>query len=112
MKINPMWAICITVRITLIFIAIYIATNKSRTIRLIGTIILLSMGTGFLIKAITGSNDEVQVAKVFWHDTRLVHSMFYMLAAYYLYTGKSNICGILLGLDIIFSISYRILSNQ
>jgi hypothetical protein len=111
MKINPVWAICLTVRITLIFVAMYI-TNKSCTIRLIGSIILLSMGTGFLIKAMTGSNQEVQLSKVFWHDTRLVHSMFYMLAAYYMYIGKSIICGILLGLDIIFSISYRILTNQ
>jgi hypothetical protein len=108
MKINPLWSICIIVRIFIIFIAIYIS-NKSYNM---GSVILWIIGIGFLNKAITGSNDEVQIAKVFWHNTRLVHSMFYLLAGYYLYMGDSYICGLLLGIDIIFSILYRIVTNQ
>jgi hypothetical protein len=112
MKINPLWTVCIITRILIIIIAIYIGKNKSQNIRLIGSVVLWIMGIGFLIKALTGSNEEVQFDKVFWHDTRLVHGMLYMLAGYYLYVGKSTICGIVLCIDIIFSILYRVLSNQ
>jgi hypothetical protein len=90
----------------------YIATNKSQTIRLVGSLILGIMGTGFLVKSITGSNNETQIDKVFWHDTRPVHGILYILAAYYLYLGNSPICGIILGIDIIFSILYRIITNH
>jgi hypothetical protein len=111
MKINPIWAVCIMVRTLIVFIAIYIST-KSYNIRLIGCTFLLTIGIGFLIKSLTGSNNETQLSKVFWHDTRLVHSMFYILAGYYLYNGNSKIGGLLLTLDIIFSISYRIVTDQ
>jgi hypothetical protein len=111
MKLNLLWILCITVRVFLIFF-IYLFTNKSRIIRLTTSLILCTIGIGFLIKAITGSNDEIQISKVFWHDTRLVHSMLYMLAGYYLYIGKIRISSIVLGLDVIFSFLYRIVTNQ
>ena len=28
-------------------------------------------------------NDEIQINKVFWHNTRLLHGVLYLLAAYY-----------------------------
>jgi hypothetical protein len=112
MKINPIWALCIIIRIVVIFISMYISTNREYNIRLTGGIILLSIGIGFLIKSLTGSNNEVQLSKVFWHDSRLVHGILYILAAYYLYIEKPKICGIVLGLDILFSILYRILTNK
>jgi len=112
MYINPLWSLCITIRILIIFIAVYIVKYKSKNTKLIASIILYTIGFGFLIKALTGSNNEVQISKVFWHDTRLVHSVLYMLAGYYLYNGNSVICGIVLGLDVLFSILYRILTNQ
>jgi hypothetical protein len=111
MKINPVWAVCIIVRIVVIFTSMYIST-KEHNIRLIGSIILLSIGVGFLIKSLTGSNKEVQLSKVFWHDSRLAHGVLYILAGYYLYKEKPKICGIVLGLDLIFSILYRILTNK
>jgi hypothetical protein len=112
MNINSLWLLCITVRIIIVFVAIQISKSKSHNVRLIGSIVLCTMGIGFIRKAIFGSNDEVQIAKVFWHDTRLFHGMLYILAGYYLYTSNYIVCGIVLTLDIIFSILYRILTNK
>ena len=53
------------------------------------------MGSGFMFKGITGSNVENQVAKVFWHETRYLHGLLYLISAYFLL------------LDIVFSFMYR-----
>jgi hypothetical protein len=70
------------------------------------------MGLGFLYKGLTGSNDEIQVAKVFWHETRYTHSILYILASIYLYNGNMDMNTLLLTSDVIFSIMYRLLTNQ
>jgi hypothetical protein len=70
------------------------------------------MGIGFMIKGYTGSNDEIQICKVFWHDTRYIHGMFYLLSSYYLYKKDIDMVSLLLLNDLIFSISYRLYTNQ
>ncbi len=112
MNIQPLWAVCLITRVCLLLLAGYLSKNKNNGVRIIASLVLVTMGVGFLYKYLTGSNDEVQVAKVFWHETRLVHGVLYMLASYYLYTENCTMCMLVLGLDIIFSILYRIITNQ
>jgi hypothetical protein len=109
MNIHPIWAICIAVRVLLIFVISYLYENN--TYNILGLIILLTIGFGFLFKAITGSNNEKQVAKVFWHETRYIHSAFYLLAGYYFYMKKIDMCKIILIMDVLFSFTYRIVKN-
>ena len=35
-----------------------------------------------MYKGLTGSNSETQVNKVFWHETRYIHGMFYLLSSF------------------------------
>lgn len=74
--------------------------------------LLFGIGIGFLYKAYFGTNREVQVRKVFWHDTRYVHASLYLLSSLYLKGGEKDITSILLVLDILFSVLYRYNSNQ
>ena len=111
MKINLLWYVCIIVRFSLIFIIRYIYKKKLIKNDII-TIILLLMGFGFIYKALTGSNNETQVAKVFWHETRYVHGSLYLLAAYYLYKNILDMNSMVLFTDLLFSLSYRIFTNQ
>ena len=70
------------------------------------------MSIGFIYKFYTGSNNESQFTKVFWHRTRIIHGLLYGGAAYYLFIGKGNLAyNILLG-DLLFSILYRIITDQ
>ena len=110
MKIHPLWFLCIFVRLSLIFI-INFAYKKSFFIDYF-VVLLGAMGLGFMYKAITGSNNESQIAKVFWHNTRIFHGLFYLLAAYYLSVKKMKLCTLFLLSDLFFSISYRILYNK
>jgi hypothetical protein len=70
------------------------------------------MGLGFLFKCTTGSNNETQVTKVFWHETRCFHGFFYILASYYLYYNKVNMNTLMLSTDLCFSLLYRIITKQ
>ena len=108
MIINNFWYICISVRILLIFLVSWLYTNNKKIISLI----LFSMGIGFLYKYITGSNNEIQLSKVFWHETRLIHASFYILASYYLIKDNLHLGLLLLSSDLIFSILYRFLLNK
>lgn len=112
MNINPLWFVCLITRICLLLLAGKLAKNKNNTIPIISSIALLIIGIGFTYKYLYGSNNEIQVAKVFWHETRIVHGMLYILASYYLYIKNSTMCMLVLGLDILFSILYRIFTNQ
>ena len=112
MHIQPLWILCLITRTCLLLLAGYLSKNKNNIARIITSLVLLSMGIGFIYKYLTGSNDEVQVAKVFWHETRLVHGVLYMLASYYLYIKNNTMCMLVLGLDIVFSILYRIITKQ
>ena len=110
MNINPLWSICIIFRLSLIFIIRYF--NNNIIFKNIAVLVLLAIGIGFIYKFITGSNNEIQVSKVFWHETRYIHGFFYILASYYLYYNNIEMNTIMLSTDITFSILYRIITNQ
>ena len=110
MNIHPLWAVCILVRLLLIIIIRY--TYKNKLIKNIFLFILLAIGLGFIYKFIFGSNNEIQLNKVFWHDSRLLHGVLYITAVYYLYVNNINLNSITLLLDIIFSFLYRFLLNK
>ena len=106
MNIHPLWFLCIAIRILLVIMIIY-SFNKRNYLNL-SKFILLSIGTGFMYKAIYGSNNEIQIAKVFWHETRFYHSLFYLLAYYYLSKSNIKMCSLFLVISILFSINYRL----
>jgi hypothetical protein len=114
MKINPLWYVCLITRLSLIFFIVYFYTKSKNknTVKTIGALILIIMGLGFIIKGIFGSNNEIQISKVFWHETRYVHGLLYILASLYLYNNNIKISSLLLLLDIVFSVSYRITTNK
>jgi hypothetical protein len=116
MNINPLWLLCLFVRISLIFIIWKLNkiknTKYSKIIKLLTFIIILSMGLGFIGKGYFGSNDEIQIAKVFWHETRYVHGIIYILSSLYLLNDNLNICLLLLFLDVVFSLLYRIIFDK
>lgn len=114
MKIHPLWFLCITVRILLILLIRYFYNNSKNKslVKIISLIILLSIGFGFMRKGLYGSNNEIQIAKVFWHETRYVHGSLYLLASIYLFNDNLNMASLILLLDIIFSIIYRFFMNK
>ena len=114
MKIHPLWFLCITVRILLILLIRYYYNNSKNKslVKTISLIILLSIGFGFMRKGLYGSNNEIQIAKVFWHETRYVHGSLYLLASIYLFNDNLNMASLILLLDIIFSIIYRFFMNK
>ena len=109
---HPLWFVCLFVRVSIIFIIRYLYYyKKNKLYKVIPSIILLIMGLGFIYKSITGSNKEIQIKKIFWHETRLLHGIFYILASYYLYTDNLNMTTILLINDLLFSLTYRIINK-
>ena len=108
MDVHPLWYICILVRI-LIVVAIY-QTNNYWNHKYVSLILFL-MGAGFVYKGYFSSNREVQIAKVFWHDSRYIHGGIYMASAYYLCNKNITMSSILLLSDIFFSILYRVINN-
>lgn len=110
MNINPLWSICIIIRLSLIVIIRHFYINN--IFKNIAVIVLLTIGIGFLYKYITGSNNEKQFSKVFWHETRYIHGLFYTLASYYLYCNNIKMNTLMLSTDLSFSILYRIITNQ
>jgi|TARA_Y100000389_G_scaffold194481_1_gene224545 hypothetical protein len=113
MKIHNLWAVCLLVRFMLSYIVkTYGTKNNTSTGRTILSAFLLAIGTGFIYKGTYGSNNEVQVAKVFWHDTRYVHGILYLLASFYLYNDISKMSSALILTDIAYSIIYRLMFNK
>ena len=109
---HPLWFVCLFVRVSIIFIIRYLYYyKKNKLYKVIPSIILLIMGLGFIYKSITGSNKEIQVKKVFWHEARLLHGIFYISASYYLYIDNLNMTTILLINDLLFSFTYRIINK-
>lgn len=111
MKIHPLWYFCIMVRFTIslsVYFSKYYGTMISRILAGAFTI----MGVGFIYKFWFGSNNETQIAKVFWHNTRIVHGILYLLASYLLFTNKHVLSSIIIGLDVLFSIFYRFLCDK
>ena len=112
MNIHPLWFVCIFVRLTLICLIIYFNKKNNKKINMVCASILLIMGLGFVYKGLTGSNNERQVNKVFWHETRYVHGMFYLLSSFYLFKNNVNITSLLLLSDVIFSFLYRFILKR
>ena len=71
------------------------------------SIILFAIGGGFIYKGIFGSNNEKQINKVFWHETRFLHGMLYILSGFYLFKENINMTSLVLLLDLISSFFYR-----
>ena len=109
MNIHPLWFICIFIRLSLLLIIRYIIKlNKKKYVRYFLSSILLLFGIGFMYKGMTGSNNETQIIKVFWHETRYIHGILYILSSIYLFNNNLNMCSLLLLSDLLFSISYRV----
>lgn len=106
MIIHPLWYLCLFVRLSLsycIYNNLYINYFLP---------IILVISTGFFYKGYTGSNNEKQIAKVFWHDTRYIHGILYGIAFYYLYNNNYKMSSLFILLDVLFSISYRLLFDK
>ena len=101
--IHPLWIVCIITRLLMIK---FINYNNFKNKNIILTILTI-MGLGFLNRYIFGSNNEIQIRKVFWHDSRLAHAVFYLLASYYYYINNMENNNKVLLTDIIFSFLYR-----
>ena len=112
MDIHPLWFFCILVRLTLICLIIYLNKKKNVKLNMICGSVLLLMGVGFIYKGFVGSNNEIQIKKVFWHETRYVHGMLYLLSYYYLINKNIKMTGLVLSLDLIFSFLYRFISGK
>lgn len=114
MKIHPIWYICLLTRFSIFLGILYISSIKN-SIKLLDItvfICLLLIGIGFLYKSLTGSNNETQIAKVFWHQSRIFHSVIFLIASImYIYNFK-KIAAVLILLDIIFSLLYRIIIDK
>jgi len=111
MNINPLWFMCIVVRSLLGVIVWVQPVTKPVTVNFLSAL-LLFMGIGFFYKAITGSNDEVQASKVFWHNVRAVHGVLYAAAAAFLFSGYPRAASAFIYTDLVFSIFYRITTDQ
>ena len=111
MNIHPIWTICISVRLLIAYIIRYINTKTGNYNKFI-SIILTIIGLGFIYQGYFSSNNEIQIAKVFWHDSRYIHGILYILAAIYLINNNINMNTTLLLLDLSFSFLYRIINNK
>ena len=116
MVIHPLWVICLFVRVCIIGIIWYLNRIDNikylKIIKISYFIFLMGIGIGFINKAVNGSNNEIQLSKVFWHETRYVHGIIYILSSLYLLNDNINICLLLLFIDVIFSILYRIIFRK
>ena len=116
--IHPLWYICIFIRLIisvlpLIYKHLSKTTNKNTVIEnisLINKYIILIVGFGFLYKALFGSNNETQIRKIFWHQTRIVHSILFITAG--VYFNNYKLSSALLFVSVLFSIIYRFLSGH
>lgn len=108
MKINPLWIICVITRIVIILLTRAFYKNYKNQIGLI----LLIMGSGFMYKGYFGSNNEIQSSKVFWHETRYLHGVLYILSSFYIYKKNINMNSLVLSLDLIFSFLYRFMLKK
>ena len=111
MKINPIWSICVITRACLAYI-VYRFGNMNKHIRYGFIALLLFIGLPFFYNGYYGSNNETQFAPVFWHDTRYIHGSLYTLSALYLIAGNLINSSILIMTDLLFSILYRIMTDQ
>tara|TARA_Y100001980_G_C14469956_1_gene250317 strand:+ start:442 stop:846 length:405 start_codon:yes stop_codon:yes gene_type:complete len=126
-KIHYFWYICITVRTIIASLPLLydyllkndIHKNSVKKISFFTKISIFLMGLGFLYKAIFASNNEKHIwnqvisnyfTKVFWHKTRIVHALLFMLAG--IYFNNYKLSSTILLIDVIFSIIYRFNSGH
>ena len=109
MKVNLLWFICLLVRFSIVLGIFYISTLTKDIIILdnIISLILFFMGVGFVYKYITGSNNEIQISKVFWHTSRIYHGLIFIIASITYFKNYKKIASILILIDILFSFIYR-----
>jgi len=114
MKIHPLWIVCITIRIILLLFIYYLncSYNFNPTIHTVSLSLLFIIGFGFIYKGFTGSNNETQIAKVFWNDSRFIHGSLYIGACLCLFCKQLNNMALLLGIDLAFSFAYRLYINR
>ena len=91
-NIHPLWIICIIVRIGLIFLTRYLFKNNN----ILSKLILLIIAIGFIYQSLYGSNNEIQVAKVFWHEARFFHGILYLVSLTYLIKNNLNMSSFIL----------------
>jgi len=109
MNIHKLWILCIIVRLSFVFTIIKLSKT---TIKKYLFLLLCSIGIGFIYKGYFGSNNETQVAKVFWHETRYIHGFFYLISGMYLYKNNLDMTTLILTTDLFFSILYRIYTKK
>lgn len=112
MRVHPLWYLCIIIRIILIIIVRELLKKNTKITKFVGFFILRIISLGFLYKYFLGSNDEYQFNKVFWHNTRIIHSIFYYLASISFTNNNISELTLFLISDIFFSIIYRIYVNK
>lgn len=105
-KIHPLWFVCLLTRVLLI-VGIVLVISNHKSYKNYAVVLLAIMGSGFIYKYITGSNNEKQIAKVFWHDSRLLHGILYLTASFYVFVSNVKMTTIVLSIDIIGSLIYR-----
>ena len=117
-KINNLWYVCIIIRLLLSSLPLIYnyLINKNYKINIIKNIsyinkfILIIFALGFFYKSICSSNNEIQISKVFWHETRIIHGVLIFLAGinFTNYTLSASI----LYTDLVFSIIYRFIKGH
>lgn len=107
MKIHKLWIVCIIVRSIIAYLPQIYKNNKNINSKIISVnkYLILFIGLGFLYKAIFGSNDETQIAKVFWHKTRIIHAILFILSYINFYNYDN--CSLILFSSVLFSVFYR-----
>jgi L-cystine uptake protein TcyP (sodium:dicarboxylate symporter family) len=111
MNIHPVWYLCLTIR-TILVLILYFHQIETKILTYLLTALLLGIGIGFVRKSITGSNDETQLAKVFWHDARIFHGILYIIASGLMFINFPRLSALFVFIDIIFSVSYRLITDQ
>ena len=112
MDIHPIWYLCLTIRTLLATGISILPPSEKKLLTNLASLLLLLIGLGFIRASIFGSNDETQVAKVFWHKTRVYHGLLYLTAASLLFSGYPKQAGLFIIIDILFSVIYRLVTNQ
>ena len=111
MKIHQLWSICVIIRACLAYI-VYRFGNTNKYIWYGLITLLLFIGLPFFYNGYYGSNNETQIARVFWHDARYIHGLLYTTSALYLIAGNVLNSSLLIATDLIFSIIYRIMTDR
>ena len=119
MAVNNLWYVCIVVRLVLAmsinnfnFLPLALVPPIESDLQNVVIIVVTVIGIGFLYKAVTGSNEEYQIDKVFWHSTRSYHAVLFLAASLALTQEYADMAALFLIIDVIFSIGYRFWTNQ